>query len=284
MRRPRSRRPISRRSRSISRSGARTQAELSWLDPPPAATLAGARDLLRRLDALDAARPRHGAWPRHAGARRASAARAHAARGARGAARLRRRRELAALLSERDLLRRGACRARWRRARQRRAHAIRGSAPAMSRAAAVTSSVARSSACAASSARFARARCARRSRRGPTDEAIASRACRARRAARVRVSRSNREAAAGRRARYQLANGRGASFAAPESIAREEFIVAVDLDDRERDARILLAAPLARADLLEHFAGTARRARRSRLGRARGSRGRAPHACGSASS
>ncbi len=55
--------------------------------------------------------------------------------------------------------------------------------------------------------------------------------------------------------RYQLANGRGASFANPESIAREELIVAVDLDDRERDARILLAAPLAREDLLEHFAG-----------------------------
>src|SRR5262249_62386650 len=54
--------------------------------------------------------------------------------------------------------------------------------------------------------------------------------------------------------RYQLAKGRGAWFANPESIAREEFIVAVDVDDRERDARILLAAPLAREDLLEHLA------------------------------
>ncbi len=54
--------------------------------------------------------------------------------------------------------------------------------------------------------------------------------------------------------RYQLANGRGASFANPESIAREELVVAVDVDDRDRDARILLAAPLAREDLLEHFA------------------------------
>jgi ATP-dependent helicase HrpB len=56
-------------------------------------------------------------------------------------------------------------------------------------------------------------------------------------------------------ARYQLANGRGASFTSPEIIAREELIVAVDLDDREREARILLAAPLPRAALLEHFAG-----------------------------
>ena len=59
---------------------------------------------------------------------------------------------------------------------------------------------------------------------------------------------------AGDGGRYQLANGRGARFANPESIAREEFIVAVDVDDRERDARILLAAPLAREDLIEHFA------------------------------
>jgi ATP-dependent helicase HrpB len=59
---------------------------------------------------------------------------------------------------------------------------------------------------------------------------------------------------AGDDGRYQLANGRGASFAGPESIARAELIVAVDVDDRDRDARILLAAPLERADLLEHFA------------------------------
>jgi ATP-dependent helicase HrpB len=48
-------------------------------------------------------------------------------------------------------------------------------------------------------------------------------------------------------------------FAGPESIAREEFIVAVDLDDREREARIHLAAPLSREDLLEHFAARLRR-------------------------
>jgi ATP-dependent helicase HrpB len=58
---------------------------------------------------------------------------------------------------------------------------------------------------------------------------------------------------AGADGRYQLASGRGAAFAGPESIAREEFVVAVHVDDRERDARILLAAPLARGDLLEHF-------------------------------
>jgi ATP-dependent helicase HrpB len=55
-------------------------------------------------------------------------------------------------------------------------------------------------------------------------------------------------------ARYTLANGRGAHFADTQSLGRQDLIVAVDLDDRERDARILLAAPLARADLDRHFA------------------------------
>src|SRR5580765_8348205 len=54
--------------------------------------------------------------------------------------------------------------------------------------------------------------------------------------------------------RSTLANGRGAAFAEGEALARQEFIVAVDLDDREREARILLAAPLPRAQLLEYCA------------------------------
>ena len=58
---------------------------------------------------------------------------------------------------------------------------------------------------------------------------------------------------------FTLSNGRGAAFVAAQTLARREFIVAVDLDDRERDARILLAAPLERADLMEQFAGRIRR-------------------------
>jgi len=59
---------------------------------------------------------------------------------------------------------------------------------------------------------------------------------------------------AGARRGFTLANGRGAFFAQADSVSKQEFIVAVDLDDRDRDARILLAAPVARADLTEHFA------------------------------
>jgi ATP-dependent helicase HrpB len=61
-------------------------------------------------------------------------------------------------------------------------------------------------------------------------------------------------------ARYTLANGRGAHFADTQSLGRQEFIVAVDLDDRERDARILLAAPLARADIEKHMGDRLERA------------------------
>jgi len=50
-----------------------------------------------------------------------------------------------------------------------------------------------------------------------------------------------------------LANGRGAHFADIQNLGKQEFIVAVDLDDRERDARILLAAPLSRNEIEEHF-------------------------------
>ncbi|HEY4973186.1 MAG TPA: ATP-dependent helicase C-terminal domain-containing protein, partial [Steroidobacteraceae bacterium] len=58
----------------------------------------------------------------------------------------------------------------------------------------------------------------------------------------------------GSNGRYLLANGRGAAFAGAVSLAREEFIVAVQLDDREREARIELAAPLSRALLEQLFA------------------------------
>jgi ATP-dependent helicase HrpB len=59
---------------------------------------------------------------------------------------------------------------------------------------------------------------------------------------------------AGSEARYTLTNGRGAFFAEPDSVSRQEFIVAVHVDDRDRDARVLLSAPVTEADLLEHFA------------------------------
>ena len=205
--------------------------ELRWLDAPPAATLAGARDLLARLGALDesgritphgramqqlAAHPRLAHMLLKGAEHRAPAAAA----------------KLAALLSERDLLRAG-----------NRDSDIRTRLETL--------------------------------QRGNGDRGVLERVRRAERAylRELRASDGERADAAdpgwllafafpdrvgkrrpGGEGRYQLANGRGATFATPEAIAREELIVAVALDDREREAQIQLAAPLARADLLEHFA------------------------------
>jgi ATP-dependent helicase HrpB len=53
--------------------------------------------------------------------------------------------------------------------------------------------------------------------------------------------------------RYLLANGRGARFGEPQALAKSEFLVAAELDGAEREARIFLAAPIALEDLDEHF-------------------------------
>lgn len=53
--------------------------------------------------------------------------------------------------------------------------------------------------------------------------------------------------------RFLLANGRGAELEATEELARQEFIVVVDMTGRAGAARILSAAALARSDLWELF-------------------------------
>jgi ATP-dependent helicase HrpB len=58
--------------------------------------------------------------------------------------------------------------------------------------------------------------------------------------------------------RYLLANGRGARFGEPQALAKAEFIVAAELDGAEREARIFLAAPVRHADLEEYFSAQIR--------------------------
>jgi ATP-dependent helicase HrpB len=218
-------------------------ADLRWLDAPPAATLASACDLLRRLGALDAAgrATAHGRAMHELGAhpRLAHMLLAARARGAAPAAA-----ELAALLSERDLLRGRAAAARGERDSDLRsrlevlrrepgaAHAVdRGALERVRRAERAFRRQIRAG--------------DERAQDSPLEPGLLLAFAYPDRIAKRR---------AGGDGRYQLATGRGASFAGPESIARAEFIVAVDVDDRERDARILLAAPLDRDDLLAHFA------------------------------
>jgi ATP-dependent helicase HrpB len=54
--------------------------------------------------------------------------------------------------------------------------------------------------------------------------------------------------------RYVLANGRGALFSEAQALTRSEFLVAAEVDGGDRDARIYLAAPLTLAEIEEHFA------------------------------
>ncbi len=221
--------------------GVRDAAALRWLDPPPAAMLASARDLLERLGALDAGgritphgreMTRLGVHPRLA----------HMLLRARRTGSLALAADLAALLSERDLLR-GTAAARDADIRGR-IEALRGESEAggMDRAA------------------LHRARRSARDLRRQLGVAADSDPVDAPRGGSAggllalafpdRIGRRR----PGGDGRFTLTNGRGAHFAEPQGLSRQELIVAVDLDDRERDARIRLAAPVSREDIEEHMA------------------------------
>jgi ATP-dependent helicase HrpB len=217
--------------------GARDAAGLHWLDPPPEAMLSSARDLLVRLGGLDAG----GRITEHGRemARLAVHPRlAHMLLRAKKISRVPLAARCAAILSDRDILRTGSTRDVDVRTRL---EVMRGEAGAGQ----------------ADRAALERARrfakdLARQMGSSPddrgSDDSDAGLLFALAYPDRIGQRR------AGSEGRYTLANGRGAHFAEAQSLAREAFIVAVDLDDRERDARILLAAPLARADLEEHFA------------------------------
>jgi ATP-dependent helicase HrpB len=230
----------------LARWGAREARQLCWLDEPPPAMLASARDLLQRLGALDGA----GSITGHgrAMARLAVHPRlAHMLLRAQELESVPLAAQLAALLSERDLLRgTGEVHDADVRTRleilsgaERRQGAARSSLERVRRAARELER---------SLARGARAH--EQPGAATVDAGLLLAFAYPDRIGRRRP---------GGEGRYTLANGRGAAFAEPQALARLEFIVAVDLDDRERDARILLAAPLERQQLLEHFADRLRR-------------------------
>ena len=55
--------------------------------------------------------------------------------------------------------------------------------------------------------------------------------------------------------RYAMTGGRGAVFADHEPLAAEEWLALAELDGDRREARIFMAAPLTLADIEAHFAG-----------------------------
>ncbi len=225
--------------------GAVDAATLSWLDPPPAATLASARDLLRRLEALDE-NGRVTAHGREMARLPLHPRLAHMMVAARRLQCVPLAADLAALLSERDLLRAagGAADADMRS----RLSLLHGEfEPAgMDRGALQRAR------------RLARELLRQAPAAGSTDTAASAQlgldgvllAC----AYPDRVARKR----AGADNRFVLANGRGAQFAQPQTLSQREFIVAIDADDRDRDARITLAAPLSREDLEEYFSSQLR--------------------------
>lgn len=212
-------------------------SRLRWLDAPPAPMLAQARELLQRLEALDV----HGritvagreiaGWPLHPRL-------AHMLRAARELGAVPLAADLAALLSERDLLPRSGERDPDLRTRLDLLHRGRGGS--------------------ADSALLQRLRRTTDQLRRLAGDSFVHGDSRPdpgwigvllAQAFPDRIG-QRREGGQGR---FLLANGRGASFRGANTLVRSEYIVAVEVDDQDREARIDLAAPLSRAEIEQHL-------------------------------
>jgi ATP-dependent helicase HrpB len=221
--------------------GASDPRDLVWLDPPPAAPLAQARDLLQQLEAIDgeARITPHGRAMAGLGAHPRLAHMLVRGR-ALGSPRL--ASDLAAILSERDILR-AAAGARDVDLRLRIA-VLRGEAHALPAGIDVDDRALRQAR--RNSADWQRELA--RDMRDAGDPHTATGAL-------LALAYPDRIGQARSGGRYVLANGRGARFAEPQALSKSEFIVAAELDGAEREARIFLAAPLELADLEQLFAG-----------------------------
>jgi ATP-dependent helicase HrpB len=212
----------------LAKWGARDVARMPWMDPPPAAALAQARELLHRLEAIDAS----GAITATGNEMLATGLHprlAHMLVRARGTPLAPLAANLAALLSERDLLRE----ARDPDVRTR-LELLRGEVTGADRGA------------------LMRVReLAKRLAPGRADAAQDAEAGLVLAWAypdRVAQLRPGSGGAAGQR--YLLANGRGAVLEGVSTLAGSQYLVALDLDDAEgAEARIRLAAPLTPAQL-----------------------------------
>jgi len=248
----------------LARWGARDAGSLRWLDVPPGATLASARDLLAHLGALDTdgrITP-HG---REMGDVGIHPRLSHMLLRAREIGCLPLAADLAALLSDRDVLR-GSSGSRDADVTTR-IDVLRGTSEVVqidryglhrARNAArdlvqqvgalrdgVSAAAERGQGATHDSAAATRARPSVGGRRREVDYAGILLAF----AYPDRIGRRR----PGSHGAYTLANGRGAHFDEAQPLAKHELIVAVDLDDTDRDARILLAAPIDREDLEEYL-------------------------------
>ena len=207
--------------------------ELRWIDAPPAAAYAQARELLRELDALDDT----GRITQH-GRRIATLSmhprlahmllRAHAAKqGALGA-------DIAALLGERDIMRHGDTDPDVRLRVALLRGTVRGGADE-------------------GALRRARTEAEHWRRRlhitGDDDADVDDSGLLLAFAYPDRIAQQR-----GGRGRFLLRNGRGAMMEQHHNLAAEPFLVVADVGGHGRDSRIFLAAPVAREAIEQHFA------------------------------
>ncbi|HEX3275948.1 MAG TPA: ATP-dependent helicase HrpB [Gemmatimonadales bacterium] len=218
----------------LAAAGVTDPGELSWLDPPPGAALAAARAVLQQLEALDRAGritphgqrlARLGFHPRLAH----MVVRGHEL-GSTDAC------DLAALLSERDVLRRSDT----------------ADADLSVRLDLLRGGLERADAD-AEALRLVRAE-ARLCRRSWQAESTVSSATPS---AGLLLALAYPDRVAQRRpglsGRYLLRSGQGARLD-PQPLASEPYLVAAELDGRMPESRILLALPLARDEIDRHFA------------------------------
>ena len=227
----------------LARWGTRDPAALAWLDPPPEAAYAQAQELLRELEALDAA----GRITAHGGDMAAIGLHprlAHMVLVARRRGEGRLAAEIAALLGERDILkaapgqRDADLRLRIELLRERGEARHLPPGLSLDRGA-------------AERARQAARQLRRPLRLGAEKEAPPDGAGRLLAQAYPDRIAQRRPGSAGQ---FRLSNGRGAELPATDVLAGEEFLAAAELDGERRVARIFLAAPLTRAELEEDFA------------------------------
>lgn len=224
---------------TLAAQGVRDAASLRWLDAPPSAAWAQARELLEQLGALaaDGAITRHGqdmaALPVHPRlAHMLIRAREQNATGIAA--------DLAALLEERDVLR-GAGGPPDADVRLRLEVLREQSVPSSWRGYPVSrGGVHRVRAESAQLRRMVRGR----SLDGDVDQAGLLLAF----AYPDRIAQGR-----GATGRFLLRNGRGATLAPGQALAHEPWIVAAEVDDAGADSRILLAAPVEEGEIETHF-------------------------------
>ncbi len=223
---------------TLAARGTRDATELRWLDLPPPAALAQARDLLFQLNALDEC----GAITAHGRAMSELPIHprlAHMLLRARDLHAVGVAADLAALLEERDLLRSTAgppdadVRLRLEVLRER-------STPDNWRGIPVSREGVHRTRAEATHLR----RLVRDNSQGELDSAGLLLAF----AYPDRIAQAR-----GGPGRFLLRNGRGAGLANGSSLQKSEWLVAAEVDDAGADSRILLAAPLEESDLTTHF-------------------------------